>query len=164
MGLLDRLINRGAQALGDMVSDKLSEIVNGDNEIGTVEQRTVEQRTRKKCSFDEKLMKILSEAGSYEVKKNVSPEQLENELGREIYVHGRPQYYCKPDNISYGICQNGIQVLLIRNWLTYQDYNHAANREILAFCRQNDIKILDFFEYLPNEEEYMAERIRQQLI
>ena len=34
MGFLDKLLNKGAQALGDVVSDKLSEVVHGDNEIG----------------------------------------------------------------------------------------------------------------------------------
>ena len=34
MGLFDKLLDRGAKALGDAVSDKLSDVVNGDNEIG----------------------------------------------------------------------------------------------------------------------------------
>ena len=39
MGFLDKLLNKGAQALGDVVSDKLSEVVHGDNEPANKKSR-----------------------------------------------------------------------------------------------------------------------------
>ncbi len=181
MGFLNKLLNKGAQALGDVVSDKLSEVVYGDNEIGhavrdvtsavssvtnaggndTWGGRTQEVDSR---SFEEKLIKVMEEAGNYEIRRNLALSELEQELGADMYVHGRSRCYCEPDDISYGIYQDGRRVLLIRLWNTYEQYNHAANREICAYCKDHQVKILNFYDYLPNEEGYMAERIRKELV
>ena len=181
MGFLDKLLNKGAQALGDVVSDKLSEVVHGDNEIGDAVRsvtsavssmtnaggndtwggRTQEYDNR---SFDEKLTKVIEEAGNYEIRRNIALSELEQELGVDVYVHGRSHCYCEPDDISYGIYREGRRVLLIRLWDFYGQYNHAANREVWNCCKDHQVKILDFYDYLPNEEGYMAERIRKELV
>ncbi len=181
MGFLDKLLNKGAQALGDVVSDKLSEVVHGDNEIGDAVRsvtsvvssitnaggndtwggRTQEQDYR---SFDEKLTKVVKEAGDYEIRRRVTLRELEQELGEDIYVHDRSRCYCEPDDISYGIYQDGRRVLLIRLWDDYVQYNHAANREVWTYCNDHQVKILDFYDYLPNEEGYMTDRIRKELV
>ncbi len=180
MGFLDKLINRGAQALGDVVSDKLSGVVHGDNEIGdavrsvtsavssmtnTGSNDTWGGRTEAydNRSFEEKLTQVIGEAGNYEIRQNIALAQLEQEFGEDMYVHGRSNCYCKPDDISYGIYQDGKRVLLIRLWPYYELYNHAANREVWKYCREHQIRILDFYDYLPNEESYMADRIRREL-
>ncbi len=184
MGLFDKLLDKGAKALGDMVSDKLSDVVNGDNEIGetlrsvksavsavtgTVEEDSWEEpESRKKVSgrrneksFEEKLQTVLQNAGNYELRKGIAPEELEKEYGAEIYTRGG--CYCAPDAISYGIYEDGRRVLLIRLWWN-QDYKRMANRQIKSFCSANGIKLLDFFDHLPNEEDYMDQRIREQLV
>lgn len=190
MGLFDKLLDKGAKALGDMVSDKLSDVVNGDNEIGETfrsvksavssvtganEQDTWEEPGSRRGgsghskkayatekSFEEKLRTIIQNAGNYEIKEDISPDELEQEYGREIYTRG--SCYCEPENISYGIYQSGNRVLMIRLWCDYQEYNHMANRQIKDFCDANGVKMLDFFEYLPNEEDYMDQRIREQIV
>lgn len=43
-------------------------------------------------------------------------------------------------------------------------YTRRANREIKDFCDANGVGMLDFFDYLPNEESYMEQRIRENLI
>lgn len=146
MGLFDRLLNKGAKALGDMVSDKISDVVNGDSDK----------------SFDEKLQTILQNAGNYKIKEYISPDTLEQEFGQEIYTRGGGR--CEPEDITYGIYQGGNRVLFIRFWDSYNEYAHVANREIKNFCDANNVKMLDFFEYLPNEEDYMEQRIREQLV
>lgn len=184
MGLFDKLFDKGAKALGDMVSDKLSDVVNGDNEIGetlrsvksavsavteTAEENTREEpKNRRKVSgrrneksFEEKLLTVLQNAGNYELRKAIAPEELEQEYGAEIYTRGG--CYCTPNAISYGIYKDGRRVLLIRLWQN-QYYRRMANRQIKSFCSANGIKLLDFFEHLPNEEDYMEQRIREQLV
>lgn len=190
MGLFDKLLDRGAKALGDAVSDKLSDVVNGDNEIGETfrsvksavssvtglnEQDTWEEPGsrrgmsghRKKSripekSFEEKLQDILQNAGNYELRKTISPDELEQEFGREIYARGG--CYCKPESITYGIYKGGNRVLMIRLWWDYSMYSRVANRQIKEYCDANGVKMLDFFEYLPNEKDYMEQRIREQLV
>lgn len=193
MGLLNKLFNKGTQALGDFVSDKVSDAVNDEEsslgeafrnvksavssvtgqdsydsreragstqstECGTKKPRG---RRQKEKSFDEKLMPILERAGQYEVRRDISPDELEREFGQEIYVRGG--CYSEPDHITYGIYQGGSRILLIRHWVFYSDYARAANRQIRSFCDANGIKVLDFFDYLPNEEDYMEKRITEQL-
>lgn len=188
MGLFDKLLDKGARALGDMVSDKISDVVNGDNEVGETLrsmksavssftgsnegdswEEVGSHRDRQSTgfygeerSFDEKLRTILQNAGNYELRESISPDELEQEFGREIYE--RKGYYCQPDNITYGIYKDGRRVLLIRLWQEQRLYRHRANRQIKDFCFTYGIKILDFFDHLPNEEDYMEDRIRQYLI
>lgn len=202
MGLFDKLLDRGAKAIGDMVSDKVSEVVNGDNQLGDTlrnvksavssvtgqedtweeagshrnsnavktagtqknqyqEERFNEEDFERK-TFEEKLLAILENEGGYELRKNISPAELEQEYGKEIYDRNVCHLY--PENITYGIYQNGSRVLLIRLWEEYTTYNHAANRQVKSFCDSNGVKLLDFFEYLPNRMNYMEQRIREQLV
>lgn len=189
MGLFDKLLDKGAKALGDMVSDKISDVVNGDNELGDAlrnvkstvssitgsdEQDSWEEagsrrgqssgngHRRQEESFEEKLRRILQNAGGYELRMGILPNELEQEFGQEIYTRGG--CYCEPENITFGIYQGDNRLLLIRLWCSYQEYNRKANRQIKGFCDANGVKLLDFFEYLPNEEDYMDHRIREQLV
>lgn len=188
MGLFDKLLDKGAKALGDMVSDKISDVVNSDSEIGdtlrgvksvvssiTGEEDSWEEAGshssaggrqtgihEKEKSFKEKLQTILQNAGNYELREGITPDELEQEFGREIYSRGG--CYCKPENVSYGIYQGGNRVLMIRLWWDYSMYSRVANRQIKEYCDANGVKMLDFFEYLPNKEDYMDQRIREQLL
>lgn len=152
MGFLDKLM-KGAQILGDIAS----EVSNAQKSAETPAQASTYAPEK---SFEEKLQAILQNAGNYELQRNLSPDDLEQEFGEEIYTRSG----CKrPDNITYGIYQNGDRVLLIRFWEEYASYNHRANRQIKEFCDANHVKMLDFFAYLPNEESYMDQRIRTNL-
>lgn len=142
MGLLDKLFDKGAKALGDMVSDKMSDVLNGENELGeayrnaksavssftdskehdTWEEagshrgKTPKSRVPEK-NFEEKLQTILEKAGNYELRKAISPDELEQEFGRDLYTRGG--CYCRPESITYGIYQGGNRVLMIRLWGDY---------------------------------------------
>ena len=189
MGLLDRLINKGARAIGDAMADKLADTLQGDNEVGDAfrsmksavtefaetTMNDVKQNMQynsqndtegysyvKEKSFEEKLQTILENAGNYEVRKNISPDELEMEYGQQIYARGGN--FAAPELITYGIYKDGCLALYVRYWDVYREYNRAANRQIKQFCDGNGIKMLDFFDYLPNEEGYMDQRIREQLV
>ena len=152
MGFLDKLI-KGAQIIGEIASEV------SDAQQSSAGSTPAAPYVPEK-SFEEKVQAALQKAGSYELRSNISPDDLEQEFGQEIYTRRG----CKrPENITYGIYQAGNRVLLIRLWTNYGDYNHMANRQIKEFCDANGVKMLDFFDYLPNEENYMDQRIRANL-
>jgi hypothetical protein len=142
MGLLENLLRASEKKIVNKVLDS----------------STTYEKTK---NFDEKLQTILQNAGSYELHRNISPEELEQEFGQEIYTRGGGR--CEPENITYGIYQGDTRILMIRRWEQYADYCHKANRQIKDYCDTNGVKILDFFDYLPNREDYMEQRIRNEL-
>lgn len=181
MGLFDRLLKTGMRAVGDAVVDAVSDAIRekseptastwentaGTREAGprepkpvkTVERVVTEEEDERE--FDEKLAEILPELGAYEVRREVSPDELEQEAGHEIYTRERR---CKrPDDFTYVLYQNGERVLIINLWSSHVTYKHLANCDVREYCRSNGIKMLDFFDYLPNEADYMRQRISAQL-
>lgn len=165
MGLFDRLLNNATKTVGNMVKDAVGDAVssalnqNGNATSGSanagkpVQTATAAVDSR---SFQAKFQEIIQKAGSFELQKNVPAEELEQQYGK-IWTRGAS--YAKPDAISYVVCKNGAPVLYIRHWLDYGSYDHTANREIKRFCDSYGIKMLDFFDYLPNRMDYMTERI-----
>lgn len=175
MGLFDSLLRTGMRAVGDAVADVVSDAIrektdstastwNNEERTGRPEPvRTVEKVVEKDDdrSFEEKLESILPDLGEYEVRREVSPDELEQEAGCGIYTRQRR---CKsPENFTYVLYQNGERVLIINLWSSYVTYNRQTNCDIRSYCRSNGIKMLDFFDYLPNEGDYMKERISAQL-
>lgn len=165
MGLFDRLLNNATRTLGNMVKDAVGDAVssalnqNGNATSGSANAGKPVQTTAAAVdsrSFQTKLQEIIQKAGSYELRKNVPAEEFEQQYGT-IWTRGT--CYAKPDAISYAVCRNGAPVLYIRLWIDYGSYDHTANREIKRFCDSHGIKMLDFFEYLPNRMDYMTERI-----
>ncbi len=140
MGLFDKLLNKSVKS-------------------AISSQNKVFREPKKR--FEEKLQIILQNAGNYELRKIVSPDELEQEFGQQIYSRNG---CCRPESITYGIYQDGNRILLIRLWKDYSFYNRKANRQIKQYCDANGVRMLDFFEYLPNEEDYMEQRIREQLV
>lgn len=118
-------------------------------------------RPEDKLEFSVKLRRIIESAGDYQIIEKVSPDELEQECGHEIYPRG--VHYAEPDDISFKIMKGGERVLYIRLWHSSGDYNHVANLKIKYFCEDNGIKILDFFENLPNRYDYMEKRIKEKL-
>ena len=55
--------------------------------------------------------------------------------------------------------KNGERKGMVNLWYSYEDYKHKANRMLKEYCVSNDLKVVDFFDYMPNEYEYMKERI-----
>lgn len=184
MGLFDKLLNQGTKALGNMVSDalmndtgevgktlrnvksainSLGELADTAKTTGTVTKQEVPAcDTEDSRSFDEKLKVILDNAGAYDVRRDISPDELEQEAGSQIYTrHGG---WSKPNVITYGIYKEGQRVLFINLWTEYKYYAHKANRQVREYCDTHGIKVLDFFDYMPNEFAYMEERVRGQLV
>lgn len=164
MGLFDSLLKAGVRAVTskavDAAVDAVMDAVKGDGQSGS-SKTTFTQSTEDNRSFDEKMNAVLENLGGYEVRKNVSPDTLEQEAGTRIYTRGG--CYAQPDNFTYTLYKDGQRVLIVNRWYMYQSYKHFANREIREYCAQNGIKMLDFFDYLPNEIGYMEQRIREAL-
>lgn len=199
MGLFDKLLSQGAKALGNIVtnavSDALSQGQNGSTGSlsaqpgsfsgqptqtassgsfrGQSAQAPAPQTAQVSApqaadpvyiepSFDKKLLNVLSRIGDYRIVRNIAPEQLAAEFSTPIYPTGKK--YCPPSTIPYGIYKGDERVLLIRLWYNYRTYSNCANRQIRIHCEQAGIRILDFFFYLPNEEDYMEQRLRKNLV
>lgn len=162
MGLFDKLLKSGVAAVASKAVDAAKDVVNDAIKAAGEEgssKTTVIQSAEDTRSFDAKLTAVLKNIGEYEVRRNISPDTLEQEAGMKIYTRGG--CYSKPDNFTYTLYQDGRRVLIINLWYVYPEYNHFANREIRKYCAANGIKMLDFFNYLPNEVGYMEQRIRE---
>jgi len=108
--------------------------------------------------FAQKLPDVLNKIGEFEIQENISADSIEAEAGYELYKRGG--CYRLPKDISYAIYKDGQRVLFINVYDSYQEYTHMANRKIKDYCDQNSTPMMDFFEYMPNELDYMEERIR----
>lgn len=164
MGLFDKLLKSGVAAVASKAAEAAMDVVNDAIKAAGQEsdsKTTLTQSAQEGGSFDAKLASVLKKIGEYEVRKDISPDILEQESGAQIYTRGG--CYCKPNNFTYSLYQDGKRVLIINLWDFYQDYKHFANREIREYCAGNGIKMLDFFDYLPNEIGYMEQRISEAL-
>jgi len=164
MGLFDNILKSGVKAVASKAVEAAMDVVNDAIKAAGQEgsgKTTFTQSTEDNRSFDEKMNAVLENLGGYEVRKNISPDTLEQEAGVKIYTRGG--CYCKPDNFTYVLYQDGQRVLIVNLWDNHQFYKHFANREIREYCAGNGIKMLDFFDYLPNEFTYMEQRIREEL-
>ncbi|MBQ8923565.1 MAG: hypothetical protein IJ053_02105 [Lachnospiraceae bacterium] len=177
MGLFDNILKTAAKSIDNAIGNGSHDFTDLANKAfqakdeaiygtpsqnaGQAAQTPVQTKPAEpKISFKDKLTNIISGLG-YDIESNISPAVIESFAGREIYTRGGN--YAAPDNISYGIVSNGATILYIRLWKDYSVYDHAANRQIKTYCDRNGIKMLDFFDYLPNEIGYMTDRIKQTL-
>ena len=163
MGFLDKLLKNGLKAIGDAVSDAVTDTLKENFGVNNTEEpekvaacssRTVSEEK----TFEQKLKEVLTNIGTYEIRKNVAPDELEKEAGKAIYTRGG--CYALPEAFTYAVYQGGTRVAYINNWETYEAYKHFANREIKSYCETNGIEVIDFFDYLPNEIGYMEDRLR----
>ena len=106
--------------------------------------------------FEEKFREVLSSHSDVMVEQGIPVEVLEAQAGRAIYAKGGNRRL--PVSFTYRLTRNG-KPLYIRLWKRYEEYDYAANRQVRAYCDMNGIKVLDFFEYMPNAITYMQERI-----
>ena len=156
MSLLGSLAKMAITA-GKMLSEadnKVSDVTRPENEPTT--QQLYAQAESDARPFDEKLKEVLAGLGNVSVQEFVPVDEVETPAGKQIYTRGGNR--CAPEAFSYKLMLNG-KFVYIRLWKYYSSYNHSANREIKEYCDKSGIKVLDFFEYLPNGVNYMRERI-----
>jgi len=127
----------------------------GDNNVSVASTASRGKIDRR--SFDEKLKEIATQMGVIISTAGVHPDELEREFGQSIYARGG--VYAPPDIIPYKLETGEGKILYIRIWKDYTRYDRTANRQIKKFCDQNGVKMLDFFNYLPNDYDYMEQRI-----
>ena len=157
LGSLAKLAVAAGKALSE-ADAKADDYVRPENTPTTAQlNRQYESDAR---PFDEKLKEVLAELGDVRVEEFIPVDEIEMQAGRKIYTRGGGR--CEPDAISYKLSCNG-NVVYLRLWKYYAYYNHSANREIKEYCDKSGIKMLDFFDYLPNGVNYMRERIASAL-
>jgi len=148
--------------------DGIMSILFGNAEENKIESKVTRKDVYEKCTFDEKINKIMDENGGqingYELKRNIALEEAEAICGREIYTRRVEKYYREPQDMSYAIYKDGTLKVYIRLWEAYTAYNCVVNREVLANCNKYGVKVIDFFDYMPNEYNYMKERIENYII
>ncbi len=147
MGFFDKILNRRAGMLGDTIKDAADKFASDSGK-------------KDKRKFDDKIKDVFEELSGYEIEKNVSVDIIETIACREAYSHKRK---IGPQAISYGIKKDGQYVMFIRLWGDYNKYNRSSNREVKRFCDGHKIVMLDFFDYLPNEYQYMLDRIKENI-
>ncbi len=172
MGMFDRLLKRGLKAVenavGDVVTEAITDTIKGKfgtsgaTEAPRESSRPTSHTQIDNRSFDEKLSTIVKNIGDYEIRTNISPKELEEEAGYELYKRGG--CYALPNDFSYALYHNGERKLYINLWYFYEEYRRMANRKLKEYCDNNNIKMLDFFDYMPNEADYMEDRIRKALV
>ncbi len=156
MSLLGSLAKMAINA-GKMLSEADNRVSDVARPEGTPTTKQLnEQYERDARPFDEKLKEILAERGDVRIEEFVPVDEIEMQAGKQIYARGGNR--CAPEAFNYKLSGNG-KVVYIRVWRYYAVYDHAANRQVRAYCDMNGIKVLDFFEYLPNGVNYMRERI-----
>lgn len=180
MGFLDRIIKVGARAAERAVSQAVNEAVYNTvdkglrggasktttttsstpvQKVNTTPSAPVKEDTYDDRPFAQKLPDVLKKIGDFEIKENISADSIETEAGRELYKRGG--CYRLPKDISYALYKDGQRVLFINVYDDYQVYKHMANRDIKDYCNEHGTTMLDFFEYMPNELDYMEDRIRK---
>ena len=163
MGLFDS-IAKIAKSVSDIVADTTTtqqQTPAANTETYRQEtQRLERQATQDSRPFDVKLHDVTSAIPGCQVDFNISPDFLEAQAGRQIYARGGNR--CLPQNFDYMLSYNGKSVY-IRLWKRYPEYDHVANRAIRMHCDLNGIKVLDFFDYLPNGVNYIRQRVVEAL-
>ena len=160
MSLLGSLAKMAITA-GKMLSEadnKVSDVAKPESAPST--KQLNEQYESDTRAFDDKLKEILAEIAGVQVSEFVPVDEIEMQAGKNIYTRGGGR--CAPEAFSYKLSAGG-RTVYIRLWKYYGVYNHSANREVKEYCDKNGIKVLDFFEYLPNGTGYMRERITSAL-
>ena len=155
MGLLDKLLKKGASILKDAAEGKVSEIF-GKKDI---EERRDEYAPSPEPQYDavaedetpcrEKIIRILnSEFPELTFRENVSARELGG-TGRfmdysiAVYKDGRPK----------------LMIMLIgKTTATHREYRWARE-----FAEKNGIAFINFIEHYPNEPEYVSNRLHSYL-
>ena len=174
MGLFDKLLKKGLQAVTEAVSDAVTDTIKenfgqSETQVYTQSETAAPAGNRPVVSestvsayddnrsFDMKFLQIMQSIEGYEVIRNYSPEAFEAEVGIPLYP--KNGCYAEPDNFTYVLLKNGERKGMVNLWYSYEDYKHKANRMLKEYCVSNGLKVVDFFDYMPNEYEYMKERI-----
>ena len=145
MGFLRNLLNREAKkGLSTTASPSSGSAFRVHREIG------------KSIAYNEAALRSLLEKNfeelfpEYEVRKNVPASQLNAEAGAENY--------------SYGLFRNGQPKAMIMILIQSNDYRLARIRKAQAACQTQGIPYMNFMYYLPNREDYVANRLRSTIL
>ena len=163
MGLLESILKRQVRRI---VNNAIDEAV--DNTVGAALRDAFGQNgTEGTQNF--------SESSNPSVARRSSGPSGENLLRRrlqEVFAQDYPDYEVRQDldagvpksrKYSYGLYYNGMPRMMI---MVIDDRNHA-NRKDVRLAREASasygVPYLDFYTHLPNEVEYIRNRIRENM-
>lgn len=149
MGFLSNLLkNEAKKFVSDMVENVVDNVLNdADGKV------TSNANTSVKRSIDEKGMRsrieyVLKEEWSgYEIRRNVSASEFMAEEGARDY--------------SYGIYQDGQPQAML---MVLNNRNHGRLKEICKSrnaCDRMRIPYMNFYSHLPNDIEYISNRLKE---
>ena len=156
MSLLRMIKNRAtravANAVGDVIEDAVSDVL--DKAVDTAKNKKgfvpkASDTNRKESG--EKLLRqrieniVSSQWEGYELKKNVSPEELFAEDGARTY--------------SYGIYQDGQPKAMIMVLTNRNHYKSKGVELARQACKSQGVAYMNFMTHLPNTEDYISQRL-----
>lgn len=156
-GTVDKGLRNGMSKTDEAISKSINIPVSKANTSSTVTTSTDDAYDGR--PFSQKLPEVLQKIGEFEIKENISPDTIEAEAGRELYIRGG--CYRLPQNITYAIYKDGQRVLFINVYDSYKVYVHQANYKIREYCNEEGTPMMDFFDYMTNDVNYMEDRIRK---
>lgn len=152
-GTVDKGLRNGMSKTDEAISKSVNIPSSKANTSSTVTQSTDDR------PFAQKLPEVVQKIGEFEIRENISPDTIEAEAGRELYKRGG--CYRLPQDITYAIYKDGQRVLFINVYDSYKVYVHQANYKIREYCNEEGTPMMDFFDYMTNDVDYMEDRIRK---
>lgn len=156
MGLLKKVLRKGLDKVLDGVGDEAARTVasvirgaGGQRDDGRREPvaQSVPRRTEPQESIEQTMPEILAACfPAYEVQREVPASAF----GWSVSP-ARPYSYC----LYSGGYLSAVIMLTPHN----RD-NNAAFRNARAACAENGIPFINFYTHMPNERQYVVERIR----
>jgi hypothetical protein len=131
------------------VIEKVNDVLGEDNLASASVGR--KGKVSKETICRERIEEVIStEYMGYELRKNIPSTEM----------------YAPQDAVaySYGIYNNGYPVLFINIIVDRNDYRTRRYRLAKKASEDNGVPHLNFFCHLPNEKEYISNRIRSTLI
>ncbi|MBR4083570.1 MAG: hypothetical protein IKK33_04710 [Lachnospiraceae bacterium] len=156
-GTVDKGLRNGMSKTDEAISKSVNIPSSKANTSSTVTQSTDDAYDGR--TFAQKLPEVLKKIGEFEIKENISADSIEAEAGRELYKRGG--CYRLPQDITYAIYKEGQRVLFINVYDSYKVYVHQANYKIREYCNEEGTPMMDFFDYMTNDVDYMEDRIRK---
>lgn len=156
-GTVDKGLRNGMSKTDEAISKSVNIPSSKANTSSTVTQSTDDAYDDR--PFAQKLPEVLQKIGEFEIRENISPDTIEAEAGRELYKRGG--CYRLPQDITYAIYKDGQRVLFINVYDSYKVYVHQANYKIREYCNEEGTPMMDFFDYMTNDVDYMEDRIRK---
>lgn len=165
MGFLERIVKRQVRRI---VNNAVDEVV--DNTVGVALRDAFGQNGREGTQNFSERSSVRSTPKSSN--RGPSGERVLRKRLEEVFSTDYPDYEVRKNldagvygakKYSYGLYYNGMPRMMI---MVLGDGNHSVTREVRLAKEASEsygVPYLNFFAHLPNEEDYIRNRIRENL-